>query len=265
MLTLIGLGLNDERGISIQGLDRARNSDLVFAEFYTNPMPRLSMKKLETLVGKPIKILSRTDVEEKAEQSLLGLAERKNVVLLVPGDPMTATTHVDLRLRAAKRNIKTAVIHGVSVISAAAGSSGLQSYKFGRTVTIPIVESDPPVETPYDVIKENGSRGLHTLVLLDVKADLDKYILIGEALKQLLTVEQKRREHIVHESRLVVGIARIGADDMIVKGGRVADLIGYDFGGPPHSLIFPGQLHFVEVEALRVLAGTDQEILEAKA
>ena len=50
---------------------------------------------------------------------------------------MIATTHVDLRLRAHKAGVRTSIVHAASVGSAAAGVAGLQSYKFGRTVTIP--------------------------------------------------------------------------------------------------------------------------------
>ena len=262
MLTFIGLGLNDERGISLQGLEEAKTSDFVFAEFYTSLMPGLSMKNLETLVGKPIQVLSRADIEEKAEEKLLRLAEEAKVALLVPGDPMTATTHVDLRLRATKRTIETTVIHGVSAISAAAGSTGLQSYKFGKAVTIPIPEFGPPVETPYNVIKENSLRGLHTLVLLDIKADAGICLSIEDALRQLLAIEQKRQEHVTHEDRLAAGVARIGANDMVVRGGRIKELISHDFGGPPHMVIFPGRLHFVEAEALQAFANTGKEALE---
>jgi diphthine synthase len=263
MLTFIGLGLHDERGISLRGLDEAKAADFVFAEFYTSLMPGLSQQRLEGLIGKPIQILSRTDIEEKAEENVLRFAERNKVAFLVPGDSMTATTHVDLRLRAAKKGIRTIIIHGVSAISAAASCMGLQSYKFGKTVTVPITESDPSIETPYDVIKENNKRGLHTLVLLDVKTDLNQYLLIGKALEQLLTIEQKRHELVTDEDRLVVGAARIGSDDIVVKGGRIKDLIHYDFGGAPHLLVFLGPLHFMEVEALQVFADTSKEALEA--
>lgn len=263
MLAFIGLGLHDERGISLRGLYEAKAADFVFAEFYTSLMPGLSQKHLEGLVGKSIEILSRADIEEKAEENLLRFAERNKVAFLVPGDSMTATTHVDLRLRAAKKGIRTVIIHGVSVISAAASCMGLQSYKFGKTVTVPIAESGPLIETPYDVIKENNKRGLHTLVLLDVKADLNQYLLVGEALEQLLAIEQKRHEFVTDQDRLVVGAARIGSDDIAVKGGRIKNLIRYDFGGPPHLLVFPGRLHFIEVEALQVFADTSKEALEA--
>jgi diphthine synthase len=263
MLTFIGMGLHDERGISLRGLEESRASDHIYSEFYTSLMPGLSVKNLEQLLGKSVQVLSRIYIEEKAEENVLKLAKNSKVVLLVPGDSMTATTHIDLRLRAAKLGIKTVLIHGVSAISAVIAATGLQSYKFGRTVTVPLVDEGPPKETPYNVIKENSDRGLHTLVLLDVKADLGRYMSIREALEQLLVVEQKRRELVTHHDRLVVGAARVGADDMVIKGGRVRDLTNYEFGGPPHSLIFPGRLHFVEVETLKVFAHADIEAMEA--
>jgi len=39
-------------------------------------------------------------------------------------------------------------------------------------------------------------------------------------------------------------------------------VINYDFGAPPHTLIVPGKLHFMEVEALITLADAPQEVME---
>ena len=33
------------------------------------------------------------------------------------------------------------------------------------------------------------------------------------------------------------------------------ELLSYDFGAPPHSLVIPGRLHFMEAEALITFAG----------
>ncbi len=261
-LKFIGLGLHSELGISMHGLEEARKADLVLAEFYTSLMPGLSLKRLEKLLDKPVKVLSRSDVEEKAELTVLKEAKAKNVAFLVPGDPMAATTHLDLRLRAEKAGIKTRIIHGASVTSAVSSIIGLQSYKFGRTVTIPIVEVGAIPESPYDSIKENLFRGLHTLVLLDIKAEDRTYMTISQALEQLLVLEEKRREDIITNKTLAVGVARVGAEDTKVKAGRVESLRLYDFGGPPHSMAIPGKLHFKEAEALQVLAGAERSDLD---
>jgi len=225
-------------------------------------MHGLSLRRLEKLLGKPIKALSRSDVEEKAESTVLSEARTKNVVFLVPGDPMAATTHLDLRLRAEKASIKTSIVHGASVISAVSSVVGLQNYKFGRTVTIPLVEAGTILESPYDFIKENLSRGLHTLVLLDIKAEEKTYMTIPQALEQLLALEEKRREKVITNRTLAVGVARIGAEDVKIKAGRVERLRRCDFGSPPHSMVIPGKLHFMEIEALQVFAGAELSELE---
>jgi len=261
-LRFIGLGLHSELGISLRGLDGAKGADLVLAEFYTSLMPGLSLERLERLLGKPVKVLSRSDVEEKAEQTVLSEAKTKTVVFLVPGDPMAATTHLDLRLRAEKAGIKTRIIHGASVTSSVSSVIGLQNYKFGRTVTIPIAEAGTLAESPYDFIKENLHRGLHTLVLLDIKAEEKIYMTIPQALKQLLAIEEKRRENVITNRTLAVGVARIGSEDMAMKAGKVESLKLYDFGSPPHSVVIPGKLHFMEAEALQVLAGAERSDLE---
>jgi diphthamide biosynthesis methyltransferase len=39
--------------------------------------------------------------------------------------------------------------------------------------------------------------------------------------------------------------------------------MNHDFGGPPYSLIFPGKLHFMEAEALKVLGGAPETLRTA--
>jgi len=260
-LTFIGLGLHDEGGISLAGLERARLADRIYIERYTNHMPRLSLKRLEEFLGKPISELNRRDLEELPEHTILRDAEHRDVVLLVPGDPLVATTHIDLRLRADKAGIPTEVVHGASIYSAVASVVGLQIYKFGRTVTIPHPTPIYRPETPYDVLKENMAHGLHTLVLLDIDAEGARYMRVEEGLRYLLKIEEKRREGVVSLKRLAVGLSGVGSPSQKVKGGSVESLLKADFGDPPHSLVFPAVLHFMEAEALKVFASTPEEAL----
>jgi diphthine synthase len=136
--------------------------------------------------------------------------------------------------------------------------SGLHNYKFGKTVTIPFSENSS--ETPYDVIAQNRKLGLHTLCLLDLKVDEKRFLNINEALAQLLKIEQKRKERIVTPSTLAVGVARAGSNAPTLKANFVKKLLTHDFGGPPQSLIFPGDLHFMEAEALMALAGAPEKL-----
>ena len=175
---------------------------------------------------------------------------------------MIATTHVDLRIRAEKAGIKTRLIHGASIFSAAIGLTGLQNYKFGRSVTIPFVEGDNYMDTPYEVIKCNLESGLHTFCFLDIRAEEGKYLTANEALRILTIIEQRKRESVIKKDTLVTVIARAGSLDVTVKANQLDKIIRCDFGNPPHSLIFPGKLHFMEAEALIELASAPESVRE---
>ncbi len=253
-LFFVGLGLNSDVGISLQGLQAAREADSVFVEFYTNLMPKFSLDSLEKIIGKPLKELNRNDLEELPHNNVLAAAKIGTSVLLVPGDPMTATTHMDLRLRAHRNGIETFVIHGASIITAAIGACGLQVYKFGRAVTIPIPEPNYAPDTPYLVFVENQERGLHTLFLLDVKAHEGKFLSVREGLNYLLSVQEEKNLNHLTNGTLSIGVARVGGESQIVRAGSVDFLRSVDLGGPPQVLIIPGKLHFMEEEGLTAFA-----------
>ncbi|MFQ6085183.1 MAG: diphthine synthase [Candidatus Bathyarchaeia archaeon] len=257
-LSFIGLGLYNEKGISVRGLEEARRSDYVYVELYTNPMPNLSLRRLSESIGKHLEVVNRSFIEGSGAEEILGKALSSNVALLVPGDPMIATTHVALRIQAEGRGVKTRIIHGTSVASAAISLSGLHSYKFGRSVTIPFDES----ETPYNVIRDNGAMSLHSLVFLDVQAEERRYMTLGEGLNRLLDIERIRKENVATPSTLIVGLARVGSDDSQARAGPISKLIRFDFGPPPHLLIVPSRLHFTEGEVLVKLCGAPQEVVE---
>ena len=260
-LVFIGLGLFDERDISLRGVEEAGDADFVFAELYTSLLAGFSLRGLEQIIGKDITVLDRRALEDEDGELVLRRAERGKVAFLVPGDPLIATTHIDLRVRAEKRGIKTRVVHAASIVSAVMGLSGLQNYKFGRSVTVPFPENGVVSETPYWVIAENKRRNLHTLCFLDVKAEKRRYMKVREALEVLLSLEEKIGRGVLTSRSLAVGISRAGAEDGVVKAGSVKDLMVFDFGDPPHILVVPSEkLHFMEAEALCVLAGAPEWI-----
>lgn len=251
-LVFVGLGLHDEKGISLKGIEEAKTADTIFMELYTNLLPEFSVERFESMVEKKIHLLQRRDLEEKSGELLLNAAEKGKTVFLVPGDPLIATTHVTLRIEAEKHGVKTRIIHGASIISAIIGLSGLHNYKFGKTVTIPFPENFS--ETPYNVITQNKKRGLHTLCLLDLKIDEKRFLTINKALTLLTEIEEKRNKKIITPNTLAVGIARAGSNNPTIKADYIKNLTKHHFGNPPQSLIFLGELHFTETEALLTLA-----------
>src|SRR5438552_18593454 len=251
-LVFIGLGLHDEKGITRRGLDEARSADVVFAELYTSGLAGATVASVERLVGKEIQVLSRTDVEDG--RMILEAAAKQKVAFLVVGDPMAATTHVDLRLRAASAKIPTRIVHGVSILTAAAGTLGLQAYKFGRTTTVPFAQPGFEPTSPLEAILENLRAGLHTLVLLDLRED-GTFLSPREAIESLLRMAMKMRTSEFGPKTFACVLVRVGSPDGTAAAGPLESLVGRDTGSPLHCLVIPGPLHFLEKESLVAFAG----------
>ena len=255
MLTFVGLGLWDERSVTVAGREAIREADQCFAEFYTSRLAGTTVRELETYHGRSIEVRDRSGVEQDPEP-ILEVAEQGDAVFLTAGDPMISTTHVDLRLRAIERGIETQVVHGTTAQTAASSLTGLQNYRFGKATTLPFPREGGTGAVPDSVvttITENDERGLHTLVYLDIKAEEDRYMR-GDTAASLLSNEW-------NGDALGVVVARAGSSNPLVRGDRLSTLAEEDFGGPLHVLIVPGDLHHVEAEALGDLADVPSELL----
>lgn len=240
---LVGLGLADEFDLPLKAFNILEKCDFVYLESYTGVFERL--RELESFLGKTISVLSRHEVEVAVE--FLREAKGRDVALLVQGDPLSATTHVSLLLECVKRGVKFEVVHASSVFTAVA-RTGLSLYKFGKTASVPFPEKGFNPSSFYDMLVGNQSIDAHTLFLLDVKSDAHDYLTIPEALKILEDVDKKG-----FLKGRVVGCARLGYKDEVIKYGAVSALRKFKWGRPPYCLIVPAKsLHFVEEEALRI-------------
>jgi diphthine synthase len=245
MLSFVGLGLYDTGSVTVAGAERIVTADAVFAEFYTSRLPGATVADLEAAHGVSITQLGRAEVESDPA-AILDAAAAGPTVFLTAGDPMVATTHVDLRLRAIEAGIATEVVHGVSAQTAASGLTGLQNYKFGRAVTLPFPREGAPAvpESVQSAIDMNDDMRLHTLVFLDIDAPGDRYLRADAAASQLAAIAP---------DRLGVVIARAGSPDPIVEAGPLGSLATGAYGPPLHMLVLPGELHHIEAEALAIL------------
>ena len=254
MLTLIGLGLFDEKDLSLRGIEEARKADKAYLELYTTAWLG-DLKKLEEIVGKKIQVLSRKDLEENSEK-ILNEAREKNVVVFVGGDPLVATTHSALILEAMKLKIKTKIVHNSSIISAIA-ETGLHVYKFGPCVTIPLPEKTKGKlpESVYEIIKMNKRRGLHTLCLLDIDAEKEKFMKVREAIEILLELEEKRKEEVIDKNEKIVVFSRAGSDEVEIFFEAMEKLKEKEIELPA-VLIIPGLLHFTEKEFLEAISSS---------
>ena len=252
-LSLISVGLADERDMSLRALDNARSCDILYAELYTMKLAT-TLAALTELVGKPVTLLPRGDLEERSAL-IIDDAKNRRVGVLIGGDCLSATTHVSLLLEAIENGVETRIIHGSSIFSAVA-ETGLSLYKFGRTVTMPFPEKGPS-DTVLRGIQGNLSEGLHTLVLLDLDNEASRYLTTPQAIQGLINAG-------FNPDALIVGVARLGQSDAMIRAGRAADIASFDFGAAPHSLVVPGQLHFLEEDALKTLSHCPPEVLRKR-
>ncbi|WP_435076540.1 diphthine synthase [Halococcus sp. AFM35] len=251
MLTFVGLGLYDERSITVEGREVLRDADRAFAECYTSKLVGTTVESLESHHDISIEVRGRAGVEGDPEP-ILDAAEARSAVFLVAGDPMVSTTHTDLRLRAHERGIETRIVHGTTAQTAAGSLTGLQNYRFGKATTIPFAYRDRPIpESVVHTIEDNRERGLHTLCYLDIKAEEERYMTADVAAERLAS----------ELDTLGVVVARAGSSEPLVVADRLSALAEGEFGEPLHLLVVPGDLHHLEREALDTLADTPAELL----
>ena len=145
-------------------------------------------------------------------------------------------------MRAKKEKIPIKIINGISILTAV-GITGLSLYNFGKTVSIPF--NNKEVNSTYSFYKNNKNIGLHTLFLLDLDPKNNRFLSVKEACSYLINKGEKKET-------LAIACARLGFENFKIKTGTLESLQKEDFGKPPYCLIIPGNLHFIEEEALKL-------------
>ena len=240
-LYIVGIGLGDEKDITLRGLEIIKKADKVYLEVYTSKLVSSGKEELERFYGKEIIPASRDLVEKKAEETILKDAKSEEVAFLVVGDPFSATTHIDLKIRADELGIKVVVVQNTSILNAV-GIVGLDLYKYGRVTTIPFDNKN--IKSAYSVVKNNLKNDMHTLILLDLDPAKDRYMTFNEGIGYLLSKGMAKNQ-------LVVGCCGIGSDNPVIKAGKAKDLLEKKVKKFPQCLIVPAKLHFMEEEALK--------------
>ncbi len=249
-LLFVGLGLTDERDLSLRAVDLLRGCRKVFLEEYTSRSAPGTRDRLEALLGHPVEPLDRAAVESETPL-LRALASEGTVALVVVGEPFAATTHVSLRLAAEDRGHRWRVLHNASILTAGPSLSGLSLYKFGRTCSLPVPRENYRPRSPYETLSANTRAGSHSLVLLDLDPAASRYLTAPEALRLLASLEAEWGEGVLPPGRRVVALARVGSEGARVVVGPWETVAQADLGPPLHALILPGEpLHFIEEDAL---------------
>ncbi len=250
MLYLVGIGLKPKH-LTLEALELLRECDKVYLETYTSQYSEGTKTGFEELIGKKTIELGRKEVEEGFD-SIFEEAEKQKIALCIYGNPLGATTHLQVLLDASKKGIKTQIIPGMGIFEFTA-FTGLERYKFGKTTSIVFHEEYYEPESFYDVIIQNKNIGLHTLCLLDIRKDEDRLMSIRNAIDILESIEEKREQSVLNDT-IMIGIAGLGGKGQQIKADNMERLKNFNFTSFPQSLIVCGKLNEKEVEGLRELS-----------
>ena len=246
MLYLIGIGLGNEKDITLNGIEALKKSDYIYLENYTSNIG-FEIENLEKLISKKIILVNRKKMEEEIN-SILDQAKEKIVSVLIKGDIFSATTHITILLSAKEKNIDLKIIHNASILNVI-GDTGLMLYNFGKTASIPF--NNEQIETPYNVLNDNLSIGLHTLFLLDLKSSFE-FMNFKEGINYIIKIENKQRLNLINNDSKVIICAGLGTKKQIIKYGKIKDLLKSEIEIYPQCFIIPGKLHFIEEEVLKL-------------
>ena len=272
-LILIGIGPGTIAAMTKEAISAAKSADLSRYEAYTALWPDDELAALEQIIG-PIEKIMRPEVENPKE--ILSLAKDHVVAVLVVGDPLQATTHVDLQLQASEMGISCEVVHGISITNLVTGAIGLSNYKFGRQTTLTYPYSGWIATSPLEVIAVNRVMGLHTLALLDLdptgagtglqlpmqpkdaveslNAMAEKLSDDSEYMPTETAFERLKKESVVDicseiSAIKVVLCSDMGTDQQSIIATTVGSL-AQEKGGRMNCLVFPASTSDVEEKAL---------------
>eukprot|EP00903_Cladosiphon_okamuranus_P018589 g17112.t1 len=268
VLYVIGLGLGDEKDITVRGLEAVRGSAKVLLE-KSGPLvagaDKPKLLRFEAFYGKEI-VLADRHMADSEVYSICTTAKDEDVAFLVVGDPFRGGSGVsptDLVIRARELGVTVEVIQNVS-LAAAVGSCGLKGFKFGPAAKIHTWDADSFV----DVISRNRRDGQHTLCVLDVEVEEPnlsgdasgeasslrppRYMSVSTALRHILEVAEgtrKLRRWCDPDTECVV-FSQPGQRTQKIMAGKMSELLDVDVGEPPYSLVICGDTDTDEDELL---------------
>ena len=186
MLVLAGGGLY--RGhFTVELMEVLKRADIVYVEDYTMPSGTSLVDEVRR-INPSARRASRRLLEEGVI-GILSEARDKLVVIVTGGHPLIATTHISVIAEAKSMGINVKVLQGVSGVVAAMTISGLDFYKYGRTITIPGPWRGVEPYSIIEYIYMNTLAGLHTLALLDIDED-GRQLCIWRALEVLASLDR---------------------------------------------------------------------------
>jgi len=230
-----------KNSLTAEALQTLKTCDSIYLENYTVnfPYPKNELEKIHNL---KIKELSREKVED---ESILQEAKNSKVALLIYGDSLSATTHMQLILECKKQKIPYQIFHNASILTTVA-ETGLSLYKFGKTTSMPNWSEHTHKPTSFtNYIKQNQSIQAHTLILTDIGLE------IKPAIKQLKESSEKENLKLPEK---IIAISHAGTPQQKIFYDNLENLTSLNSRiDMPFCLIIPDSLNHIEKEALQQL------------
>lgn len=248
MLFLVGIGLA-ENDLSIGAIEACRRSEL-YLDAYTSFVDQKRVNALSKSLGREIKLLKRPELEENARE-LVSKALKRNIAILVGGDPLIATTHKILYIEAKRAGIRPVIIHAASVFTAAMGESGLDFYRFGPTCTIPKWSEHYKPVSFYNTIQNNIENGKHSMLLLDYDAAEKQTIPLAEAVKTLESAESHYKKNQIKDSTKLMVLHNIAMKSQKIIFTTIKGAKKIVLNRGPTLIIIPAKLTDIETEIIK--------------
>ena len=256
-LYLVGIGLSEGQ-VSLEAIEALKRADVIYVEGYTSAFPTRVSDYVSRLIGRDVHEVDRRVLEDESggvvlKNALMGM----RVALVTVGDPMMATTHSALLSMASKLGVRVRVINGISIICASMGQAGLSIYKLGPVATVTYPRMGVLSTRAYEVLSENLKRGLHTLLLLDIRDG--GFMDFEDALAVLKDAESRVGGGLLSSGLLGIFESRVGWPDQSIAVSRLDKPPKLR---EPGVIIVPGLLNPVEEEYLVNVLGADEGLVK---
>ena len=237
MLKIIGMGLSGSGSMTMDGLSALKECDIAYYDSYTSILPENTIRKISIAAGKEIIPATRDMLENSSD--ILSKCSTGRICILVPGDPLSATTHFELAHEAMSRGIDVEIMPNASILLYAPLILGLYAYRLGPPVSLPFVSEKFFPLSPYEKIRKNMESGFHTLVLLDLHEG--RNMTVGESFSILRKMEDRVKGGIISDGTFLCVVSRAGRNDQRIVCGNMKDMENLDVKDPV-SIVIPAEL-----------------------
>lgn len=234
MFYIIGIGLTTNQ-ITEEGIKAIKKSNKIYIDNYTNILSEGQIIEIEKKINKKIISLNRTELEQKKEFI------KDNCALLVIGNPFSATTHYSIIEDLKKNKIEYKIIPGISIFNYR-GSFGLSEYKFGKTVSIVYPEKNYFPKSFYNIILDNLKINAHTLCLLDIKVQENRYMSVKEACRILEEIDENK----ILENKICILLSAMGSENEKIKKFNFKEYNKLKEYPKPQSFVICADLNEIE-------------------